>query len=249
MKRRIFKRLTWFIFIGLFLKWPQTKIFCQRLGYDVIVEKNVMIPAKDSTLLATDIYRPAHNGAPISSHLPVLFQRTPYNKESERLIQQAMLFAGRGFIVALQDLRGRYHSQGIFTKYSPLEASDGAVSVEILAKLSDSDGRVGMWGTSYGAHTQADASKLNPQGLAAMVINMGGMTNAWDHAVRQGGAFELGRELTWAWRQIPMEIADPIVKAHFEREKIEDWYQTWPFRKGLNLCPLLQILKTIFSKN
>ena len=234
MKHWIFRPSACLIFISIFLSGPQTKLFCQRLGIDVVVEKNVMISAKDSILLATDIYRPALNGVPVSSRYPVLFQRTPYDKEGERFIPQATLFASQGFIVAIQDLRGRYHSQGLFTKYSPLEASDGAVSVEYLAKLPYADGRVGMWGTSYGAHTQADASKLNPKGLSAMVINMGGMTNAWDHAVRQGGAFELGRELTWAWRQIPLEINDPVVEAHFNREKIEDWYQAWPLRKGLS---------------
>lgn len=206
----------------------------QTLGLDVVVEKNIRIPAADGTLLATDIYRPARNGEPLAEKYPVVFQRTPYNKEGERFVPQATYFASQGYVVVLQDLRGRYQSEGVFTKYNPLEASDGKESVEYLHSLPYANGQVVMWGTSYGAHTQADASKLDPNGLAGMVINMGGMTNAWDHAVRQGGAFELGRELTWAWRQIPLEMEDPIVKAHFEKEKIEDWYQAWPLRKGLN---------------
>ncbi|NND31409.1 MAG: CocE/NonD family hydrolase [Saprospiraceae bacterium] len=208
--------------------------YTQQIGVDIIVEKNVMIPADDGTLLATDIYRPASEGQVKTEKLPVLFQRTPYNKEGDRFVPQAALFASQGYIVAIQDLRGRYGSSGIFTKYNPLEASDGKTSVEFLSQLPYCDGKVVMWGTSYGAHTQADAAKLNPHGLRGMIINMGGMTNAWDHAVRQGGAFELGRELTWAWRQIPLEMNDPIVSAHFEREKIEDWYEAWPLRKGLN---------------
>lgn len=206
----------------------------QQYGLDVIVENNVMIPAEDGVLLATDIYRPAIEGQIIEEPLPLLLQRTPYGKSSERFIPQALHFASQGYVVALQDLRGRYDSEGVFTKYNPLEASDGAQTVSWLAKQPYVNGQVGMWGTSYGAHTQADASKLNPKGLAAMVLNMGGMTNAWDHAVRHGGAFELGRELTWAFRQIPLEVDDPVVQAHFEREKIEDWYSVWPFRKGLS---------------
>lgn len=200
----------------------------------VIVEHNVMIPARDSVLLATDIYRPAAGGQPVAGRLPLLLQRTPYGKSSERFIPQATYFAGQGYVVALQDLRGRYDSGGTFTKYNPLEAHDGALTVEWLSRLPYVDERVGMWGTSYGAHTAADASKLRPEGLSAMVINMGGMANAWGHAVRQGGAFELGRELTWAFRQIPMEIDDPVVRAHFGREQIDDWYHAWPFRRGLN---------------
>lgn len=224
----------WFLFVLILLIRWSTPAVSQQLGQDVLVEKNVMIPGADSVLLATDIYRPAKNGIPISEPLPLLLQRTPYGKSSDRFIPQALDFASKGYVVALQDLRGRYDSKGTFSKYNPLEAPDGAKTVEWLAQMPYVNGQVGMWGTSYGAHTQADASKLNPNGLAAMIINMGGMTNAWDHAVRQGGAFELGRELTWAFRQIPLEIDDPIVRSHFELEEIENWYQAWPFRKGLN---------------
>lgn len=211
-----------------------SSVSAQQMIYDVSIEKNIMIPAEDGVLLATDIYRTAADGQSVLEKLPVLFQRTPYNKSGDRLMKQAMLFASLGYVVAIQDLRGRYASEGVFIKYNSFEASDGKASIEYLAQLPFSDGRVAMWGTSYGAHTQADASKLNPKGLAAMIINMGGMTNAWDHAVRQGGAFELGRELSWAWRQIPLETNDSSIKAYFENEKIEDWYKRWPFEKGLN---------------
>ncbi|MDW3652524.1 MAG: CocE/NonD family hydrolase [Bacteroidia bacterium] len=201
---------------------------------DLFVKKNVMIPAPDGIKLATDIYRKTKGDKPDEKPMPVLLQRTPYGKMSERFVKVITHLASKGYIVAIQDLRGRYDSEGEFQKYNPLEGSDGAATVEYLAQLPYSDGRVGMWGTSYGAHTQADASKLNPKGLSAMILNMGGMTNAWDHAVRQGGAFELGRELTWAFKQIPAEIKDPVVQKHFEKEQINDWYMAWPFRKGLN---------------
>jgi len=227
----------WFRILPLALALLATSclpIFAQEALSKVVVEHNVMIPAGDSVLLATDIYRPAAGGQPIEEPLPLLLQRTPYGKSGERFIPQATYFASQGYVVALQDLRGRYASGGTFTKYNPLEAPDGAITVEWLARLPYVDGRVGMWGTSYGAHTAADASKLQPKGLSAMIVNMGGMANAWDHAVRQGGAFELGRELSWAFRQIPMEIDDPVVRAHFEREQIDDWYHAWPFRRGLN---------------
>jgi putative CocE/NonD family hydrolase len=58
------------------------------------------------------------------------------------------------------------------------------------------------------------------------------MSNAWDHAVRHGGAFELARELTWAFRYIPAETDDPVVKSAFERENVTDWYQVLPLRPG-----------------
>lgn len=206
----------------------------QELGRDVVVERNVMIPARDGVLLATDIYRPAVDGVAVAEPLPVVLQRTPYGKSTDRFLPQALRFASRGYVVAVQDIRGRYDSGGGFIKYDPLGAPDGYDTVEFLARLPYVDGRVAMWGTSYAAHSQADAAKMRPPSLSALVINQGGMANAWDHAVRHGGAFELGRELTWAFRQIPLEMDDPMVRARFERETVEDWYAAWPFRRGLN---------------
>ncbi len=209
-------------------------VVCQRLGDDVVVERNVMIPARDGVLLATDIYRPAVNGVPVSDPLPLVLQRTPYGKATDRFVPQALHFPRAGYVVAIQDMRGRYDSGGGFIKYDPLDAPDGYETIEYLAKLPYVDGRVLMWGTSYAAHAAADASKMDPPSLAAIVMNEGGMANAWDHAVRQGGAFELGRELTWAFRQIPLEMDSPVIRGHFERETVEDWYSAWPFRRGLN---------------
>ena len=225
------RRLPARLFLVLCLASPAA---AQELGRDVVVERNVMIPARDGVRLATDIYRPAVGGRPVAERLPVVLQRTPYGKSTERFLAPAMHFASHGYVVAIQDMRGRYDSEGDFTKYDPLDAPDGYDAVEYLAKLPYADGRVAMWGTSYAAHAQADAAKMRPPSLAALVINEGGMANAWDHAVRQGGAFELGRELTWAFRQIPEEVDDPVVRALFDREKVEDWYAAWPFRRGLN---------------
>jgi putative CocE/NonD family hydrolase len=206
----------------------------QELGRDVVVEHNVMVPMRDGIRLATDIYRPAVDGTPVRRPLPLVLQRTPYGKGTDRFLGPALFFASHGYVVALQDFRGRYDSEGDFTKYDPRDAPDGYDTIEWLARLPYVDGRVAMWGTSFAAHAEADAAKMDPPHLAALIINEGGLSNPWDHAIRQGGAFELGRELTWAFRQIPLEMDDPVVRAHFEREKIEDWYQAIPFRTGLN---------------
>jgi hypothetical protein len=83
---------------------------------EVVIERNVMIPKRDGVRLATDIYRPARAGSPVAGKLPVLFQRTPYDKSSGGLHAQAQLFARHGYVVALQDCRGRYKSEGLFSK-------------------------------------------------------------------------------------------------------------------------------------
>ena len=60
----------------------------------------------------------------------------------------------------MQDTRGRHHSQGVFEKYYVFDAYDGFDMIEWAAKLPYSNGKVGMFGTSYAAYTQADASKI-----------------------------------------------------------------------------------------
>jgi putative CocE/NonD family hydrolase len=201
---------------------------------DVARELDVMIPMRDGVRLATDIYRPANAGVPTADPLPALLQRTPYDKRAAGLVQQAEFFARHGYVVAIQNIRGRYRSEGVFSKYDPLDAPDGFDTIAALAKLPYVNGQVGTWGTSYAAHTQADAAKLAPPALKTMVLNMGGMSNAWDHSVRHDGAFELGRQLTWAWEQILAQTDDPVVRAHLETEKVQAWYTALPFRKGLN---------------
>ncbi len=90
-----------------------------------------------------------------------------------------------------------------------------------------------MWGTSYAAHSQANAAKLNPPHLKTIVLNMGGMSNGWDHKVRNHGAFEI-QQLTWAFRQLAVETDDPLVQEMLSTESIDNWLTVMPLRKGLN---------------
>jgi len=197
-----------------------------------LAESNFMVPMRDGVRLATDIYRPSQDGRFVAAALPVLLLRTPYDKTGERLVAQARLFASHGYVVALQDLRGTYASEGRFTKYIG-EGKDGFDTIEYLAGLPYADGSVGMWGTSYSAHVQANAAKLRPPHLKSMILNMGGMSNGWDHKVRNHGAFEL-QQVTWAFRQLQVETADPVIRAMLERENVADWLQSLPLRRGLN---------------
>ncbi len=201
---------------------------------DFIVERNVMIEMRDGVKLATDIYHPLINGETVNKPLPVVLARSPYNKARARDVDAAENFARHGYVAVIQDMRGRWASEGQFTKYAVTEPADGYDTVEWLTKQPFSNGKIGMWGTSYSAHTASGAAKLSPTGLSAILLNQGGMANAWDHAVRQGGAFELGRELTWVWRQIGIEYQDPVVRELFKQESVLDWYHAMPLREGLS---------------
>jgi uncharacterized protein len=201
---------------------------------NVIRQQDIMVAMRDGAHLATDIYRPGAGEQPTAERLPVLLHRTPYDKSDAAAVAIAEALAKHGYVVVLQDTRGRHHSEGVFEKYYVYDAYDGYDTIEWAATQPYCDGKVGMYGTSYAAHTQADASKLAPPHLRALLLNMGGMSNAWDHSVRYDGAFELGRQLTWAWQQALEDAKDPIAKALLTKEDVNDWYAALPLRKGLS---------------
>ena len=192
-------------------------------------QEEIMIPMRDGIQLATDIYRPP---ATFKPPYPVLLQRTPYSKRNKNFTGQARYFAEHGYLVALQDCRGRYRSQGEFSKYVS-EPQDGYDTVEWLAKYAESNGNIGMWGTSYGAHVQASAAKLNPPHLRTIVVNMGGTSDSRKSGVRSHGAFEL-KQLNWAFRQIAVESKDAVIRERFRNEDLLDWIQAMPLRRGLS---------------
>lgn len=202
--------------------------------FDVVrTDHDLMMPMRDGKRMATDVYRPARNGTAINEKLPVLLHRTPYDKGGQQKIAEYL--ARHGYVVAVQDMRGRYGSEGKFSKVQPADATDGYDAVEWLAKQPYSNGSVGMWGTSFAAHAQAGAAQLHPPSLKTLVISMGGMSNAWDHGVRYRGTYEMGRQLTWAWSQLAADAPNAAVrKLLTEQEKVENWYDVQPMKRGLN---------------
>ena len=199
---------------------------------DYVCEKDVWVPMRDGIRLATDIYRPAADGKPVVRKLPLVLHRTPYNKDGEGARKAAAFFCRYGYLVAFQDCRGRYKSEGVFTKYMN-EPKDGYDAIEWLARLPYGNGAIGMRGGSYVAHVQAGAAKLNPPHLKTIIVTVGGTSNGWDHAIRNHGAFAL-KQLTWAFSNLANETEDPVIKSMFRRENIGDWFQALPWKRGQN---------------
>jgi putative CocE/NonD family hydrolase len=197
------------------------------------VEKNLMVPMRDGVRMATDIFRPALNGKPVDTRLPLLLQRTPYGKTGQRLVAIAKFFASNGYVVALQDDRGTYDSEGVQYKYIGM-GQDGYDAIEWLARLPYTDGQVGMWGTSYAAHTQATAAIRRPPHLKTLVLNQGGVQNGWDHKIRNHGAFELAQQIGWAFGQLAAQSNHPAAKAMMAIEQPADWISVLPAKRGLN---------------
>ncbi len=203
-------------------------------AYTVHTERNAMAPMRDGVRLAMDIHRPALDGRPQDGPYPVLLQRTPYNKSAEVRVLEAGFFTVRGYVTVIQDCRGRYESEGGFIKYVD-EGCDGFDTLDWLARQPWCSGKIGTYGLSYGAHTQAALACLNPPNLSCMWLEAGGFSNAFLSGCRNGGAFEL-RQVTWAFREA-MESRDvharPLVaKAAIENQNIQVWFQRMPWKKG-----------------
>lgn len=215
-------------------------------AYDVVVDKDVMIVARDGIRLATDIYRPARGGRAVEGRFPVILERTPYDKaavsRSERTVRNpepcnraevAAYFVRQGYIVAYQDCRGRYGSEGTFTKYLD-DGPDGYDTVAWLAEQPWCSGRIGTMGLSYAAHTQGALGCLDPPGLACQFLDSGGFSNAYLAGIRQGGAFEL-KQATWALKQAreaPEVLADPVAKAAMDGIDAAEWFMRMPWKRG-----------------
>lgn len=213
---------------------------------DVHVTRDVMVTLRDGVRLATDIYRPAKDGRPLETPLPVLLERTPYDKlgvnHGDRTRQDpiprskpelAVDFVRGGYVVALQDCRGRYASEGVFEKYLS-EGPDGYDTVEWLAAQPWCDGQVGTLGLSYGAHVQSALACLAPPALAAMFLDSGGFSSAYHSGIRQGGAFEL-KQATWAYKHAllsPATKADPARRAALKAQDLKAWFKTMPWSEG-----------------
>ena len=127
----------------------------RRLRATAVVERDVMVPMRDGVRLATDIVRPKRPG-----QYPVVLARTPYQK---RLRPNVGLIR-QGYALAVQDVRGRYGSEGEFTPFLN-DPHDGYDTVEWLAKQSWCDGKVGMQGGSYVGFTQLAAALTRPPHL------------------------------------------------------------------------------------
>src|ERR1700744_3446888 len=141
----------------------------------VSVEYDVMTEMRDGVVLKCDVFRPAGD-----SPRPVLVCRTPYGKRGQTFVydppSSAAAIAAGGYLVVVQDTRGRYASGGEFVWIydecaRELETADGYDTVQWAASLPGCDGRVGVWGNSYDGHTALCALSSRPPALGAGLVS------------------------------------------------------------------------------
>ena len=154
----------------------------------IAVQRGVAMTTRDGVTLRADIYRPAAEGK-----YPVLLTRTPYNKDNTARFGQ--MGAARGFMVVVQDVRGRFTSEGEWYPFKH-ETEDGYDTIEWAAALPNSDGRVGMFSGSYVGATQVLAAIGHPPHLAGIcpIVTASNYHENWTY---QGGAFEQWFNESW----------------------------------------------------
>lgn len=154
----------------------------------IIIQQNVPVTMRDGTVLRADIYRPAAPGK-----YPVLLERTPYNKAGE--VENAYKIAQHGYVVIIQDCRGRYASAGEWYTFKH-ESADGYDTVEWAAALPYSNGKVGMFGGSYVGATQMLTAIAHPPHLAGIfpVVTASNYHRNWTY---QDGALTQWFDQSW----------------------------------------------------
>ena len=167
----------------------------QDFSNSIVTEFDVPATMRDGTVLRANIFRPASGGP-----YPVALTRTPYGKDygSVSPFLDAVRMARAGYIVVIQDVRGRFRSEGEFSAFRN-EFHDGYDTVEWAARLPGASGKVGMFGASYFGFTQWAAAVEAPPSLKAIVPSI-----TW-HDTRDGT--HRSRSSPWTIR----ESASPMV--------------------------------------
>ena len=210
--------------------------------YDVQCDSGFMMPMRDGVRLATDVYFPTVNGQRAEGPFPVILERTPYDKASARNVTKGKYFARRGYVCAIQDVRGRFKSEGEWYAFAK-EAPDGYDTVEWLGAQPWSDGKTGTMGDSYAGSDQSALATLNPSHLTTMIVAVGA-SNYYHSSMRQNGALEQ-RFLIYAFRMAVTSKeaeADPALLAALTKaynEQTRDAVSRFPLREGATPLRLL----------
>ena len=182
--------------------------WAQNNSVAAVVERDVSVPMRDGTVLRADIDRPDKKG-----NFPVLVYRTPYGKEFALKDYSTFQHAvERGYVVVIQDVRGRYASAGEFRPYEN-EGRDGYDTIEWAAKQRWSNGMVGTFGLSYPGAVQWLAAVESPPHLRAMVPAMTFSTP--QNFFYAYGLWDLSW-IEWVWDNIAPDVR---VKKHLPGPK------------------------------
>ncbi|MGL5035299.1 MAG: CocE/NonD family hydrolase, partial [Microcystaceae cyanobacterium] len=180
-----------------------------------IKQETISIFTKDNIRLDADLYRPE-----TTERLPILLMRQPYGRKIASTVVYAhpRWYAAQGYIVIIQDVRGRGTSEGN-SKLFETEIIDSLETLNWLAELPNSTGEVGMYGFSYQGMTQlyAAASKATNLKTICPAMIAYNLYQDWSY---ENGAFCLQNNLGWA-----IQLAAESAKNEGNQDKFQKLYQ------------------------
>ena len=195
--------------------------------YRVKIQPGVSVKMRDGVSLVADIYSPVSD-----EKFPVLLTRTPYNRTGDPRFANEL--ASHGYIVILQDTRGRFASGGEFYPFRN-ESADGFDTVEWAAKLEQSNGKVGMFGGSYVGATQMLAAMAVPPHLVSIFpyVTASEYYDGWTY---QNGAL-----MQWFSSSWTSGLAIDTLRRYADRAQApKEWVNTLPLQD----YPLLKTPQT-----
>lgn len=187
------RRIARLLFVCTLCLWP--RLFAtgsevgKAAGKSVEYESNVKIAMRDGTQLAANIFRPVGEGP-----WPVLLIRTPYGKQDDKW-QGGGSFATKGYVLVVQDCRGRGQSGGEWEPFLH-EAADGFDTQEWIGRQRWCNGKIGTQGGSYVGWTQWASAPHSSKYLKTMVP-MVPFGNTYEDLAYNGGAMQLGLLMGW----------------------------------------------------
>ncbi len=195
--------------------------------YEVKVLYDVRIPMRDGLELSANLFMPVPQEA--GEKFPAILEMIPYRKDDWRYQadhQRMTYLAQRGYVGCRLDIRGTGSSPGIaLDEYTPAETQDGYDAVEWLAAQPWCNGKVGMWGISYGGFTAIQVAMLQPPSLKAIVPIYASDDRYTDDVHYIGGCVTASELAQYAVGMVGMNAMPP--KPEYRREK---WAEEWRAR-------------------
>jgi len=205
----------------------------------VDVDRDIVIPMRDGTRLVADVYRPVNDGDEAADRLSTILVRTSYDKTEGEMVSMNIdphLFASHGYAVVIQDVRGRWKSDGDFY-HGINETEDGADTLAWIAAQTWSNGKVGMTGISYLAAVQCAAALSGSPHLSS-IFHVKAPFDYYRNGNRHGGHIAMYMlPITFFFASTSREAqADPILAESLLKafEQGCDWLYRLPLKKGKN---------------
>jgi putative CocE/NonD family hydrolase len=192
MAKRIKPIILFILIFAIRVTFSEAESLISKPDHKIRMDLGVMVPMRDGVKLSSDFYFPEAEGK-----FPAILIRTPYNNSTARYDRYGKFYASRGYVVVIQDCRGRYDSEGEWYPFLG-EEYDGYDTIEWIAQQPWSNGKVGMTGVSYVGYVQWMAAIERPPHLTC-IFTYGSPSNIYGDTWFSYGTLYLMDAITWAF--------------------------------------------------